>query len=500
MTSKFMAFFLLCALPALPALAQFETSAVLGTITDPSGAVISGARVELRSEETNVVTTAVANANGAFEFFNVRPGRYTISAAAPGFKKAVSEPFTVTVGTRQRADLRLDLGNVEEVVTVSDTVSVVETDTSSRGTVIGSRQAVDLPLNGRAYADLTLLTPGTVQALRGTSIGGARDASYHVNGLRSSYNNFMLDGVDNNAYGTSNQGFSNQVVQLSPDAVGEFRVVTNNFSAEYGRAGGAAIIAAYRSGTNDIHVTAWNFLRNRALNATGFFKPVTGEKPDMKQNQFGIAGGGPILKNRLFYYADYEGLRRRQSELFYSSLPDAAMRRGEFPGVALRNPYDGAPYPDGRVPAALQTQFARKVLADLPAPNRAGTGPLGVGNNFETLGVFDTPDNKWNLKVDQFWNSRFTSFGRYSWRELNAFEPPAIPGPSGGNSNGHVYVRNYSLAAGGTLTLDSASLLEIRLGWTKTEAGKNPVNYREPHIEDTYGIRGISKDPRVGGA
>lgn len=482
-----------------PLPAQFETSTVLGTITDPSGAVVSGARVELRSEQTNVTATTTANSSGAFEFFNVRPGRYTISASAPGFKKAVSEPFAVTVGTRQRADLRLDLGNVEEVVTVSDTVSVVETDTSARGTVIGSRQAVDLPLNGRAYADLTLLTPGTVQALRGTSIGGARDASYHVNGLRSSYNNFMLDGVDNNAYGTSNQGFSNQVVQLSPDAVGEFRVVTNNFSAEYGRAGGAAIIAAYRSGTNDIHVTAWNFLRNKALNATGFFKPVTGEKPDMKQNQFGVAGGGPVVKNRLFYYADYEGLRRKQSQLFYASIPDPVMRRGEFPGVALRNPYDGVPYPDGRVPAALQTAFARKVLSDLPAPNRTGSGPLGVGNNFETLGVFDTPDNKWNLKLDQFWSSRFTSFARYSWRELNAFEPPSIPGPSGGNSNGHVYVRNYSLAAGGTLTLDAASLLEIRLGWTKTEAGKNPVNYREPHIEDAYGIRGISKDPRVGG-
>lgn len=219
------------------AFAQFETSAVLGTVTDPTGAIVSGAQVDLRAEDTGVVRTATTNANGAYEFFNVRPGRYTLSGVAAGFKKAVSQAFTVTVGTRQRVDLQLELGSVEESVTVSEAVSAVEADTSSRGTVIGSRQAVDLPLNGRAYADLALLTPGTVQALRGTSIGGARDASYHVNGLRSSYNNFMLDGVDNNAYGTSNQGFSNQVVQLSPDAVGEFRVVTNNFSAEYGRSG-----------------------------------------------------------------------------------------------------------------------------------------------------------------------------------------------------------------------------------------------------------------------
>lgn len=481
------------------AFAQFETSAVLGTVTDPTGAIVSGAQVDLRAEDTGVVRTATTNANGAYEFFNVRPGRYTLSGVAAGFKKAVSQAFTVTVGTRQRVDLQLELGSVEESVTVSEAVSAVEADTSSRGTVIGSRQAVDLPLNGRAYADLALLTPGTVQALRGTSIGGARDASYHVNGLRSSYNNFMLDGVDNNAYGTSNQGFSNQVVQLSPDAVGEFRVVTNNFSAEYGRAGGAAVIVAYRTGTNRLHFTAWEFLRNKALNAVGFFKPVTGEKPDMKQNQFGISGGGPILKNRLFYFADYEGLRRKLSELMYASLPSAPMRQGEFPGVALRNPYDGTPYPDGRVPASLQTSFARKVLSDLPAPNRPGAGPLGVGNNFETLGVFDTPDNKWNVKLDQFWSSAFTSFVRYSWRERNAFEPPSIPGPSGGNSNGHVYVRNYSLAAGGTWTLNAASLLEMRFGYTVTEAGKNPVNYRDPHIEDAYGIKGISRDRRVGG-
>lgn len=479
--------------------AQFDTSAVLGTITDASGAVIAGASVSLTASETGVVVSTVTNSNGSYEFFNVRIGKYTVSAEAQGFKKAVSDEFTVTVGARQRVALSLQVGEVSEVVTVTEAASVVEADTSSRGTVIGSKQAVDLPLNGRAYADLTLLTPGTVQALRGTSLGGARDASYHVNGLRSSYNNFSLDGVENNAYGTSNQGFSNQVVQLSPDAVGEFRVVTNNFSAEYGRAGGAVINASYRSGNNQFHFTAWEFLRNKVLNATGFFKPRTGEKPDMKQNQFGISGGGPIVKNRLFYFADYEGFRRKQSELAFASLPTQQMREGNYAGVALRNPYDSSPYVNGQVPVGLQTQFARRVLNDLPAPNRTGSGPLGVGNNFETLATFDTPDNKWNVKSDQFWNEKFTSFFRYSWRELNAFEPPAIPGSSGGDSNGFTYVRNYAMALGATFTLSPTSLLEARFGYTLTEAGKNPVNYQLPHIEDEYGIRGIARDERIGG-
>ena len=202
--------------------------------------------------------------------------------------------------------MQLEIGEVTEKVEVTGAALLIETDSSDRGTVIGSQQAVDLPLNGRAYADLALLTPGTSQALKGSLAG--RDASYHVNGLRSSYNNFTLDGIDNNAYGTSNQGFSSQVVQISPDAVGEFKVTTNNFSAEYGRAGGAVINATLKSGTNQFHFSAWEFLRNTELNAVGFFKPQSGEKPNLVQNQFGVAGGGPIVKNKLFFFAEYTAI------------------------------------------------------------------------------------------------------------------------------------------------------------------------------------------------
>ena len=149
---------------------------------------------------------------------------------------------------------------------------------------------MNLPLNGRAYADLALLSPG----VRSSSISTSRDASFNVNGMRSALNNFILDGVDNNSYGTSNQGFSNQVVQVSPDAVEEFKVQTNNFSAEFGRAGGAVINATFRSGTNQFHGTAWEFNRNAALNATGFFKPTQAVKPELDRNQFGGVFGGPL--------------------------------------------------------------------------------------------------------------------------------------------------------------------------------------------------------------
>src|SRR5205085_9697498 len=177
-----------------------------------------------------------------------------------------------SVGARQRVDLSLKAGAVTETVVVSDTAPLLETESSDRGQVINRQQIINLPLNGRAYADLTLLSPGVRRSILNAQESGTRDASYNVNGLRSAFNNFELDGVDNNFYGTSNQGFSNQVVQASPDAVQEFKVQTDNFSAEYGRAGGAVINASLRSGTNQFHGSLYDFVRNTSLNAVGFCK------------------------------------------------------------------------------------------------------------------------------------------------------------------------------------------------------------------------------------
>src|SRR5690349_7280725 len=181
----------------------------------------------------------------------------------------------------------MSVGQVTEKVEVTAAAPLVETDTSQRDQVISGTQMVALPLNGREYSALALLTTGVRQsALNRSTNGTPREGAFNVNGLRSTFNNFLIDGVDNNAYGTSNQGFSNQVMQPPPDAVGEFRVVTNNQSAEYGRAAGATINVSYRSGTNVLSGSAWEFLRDDKLNATGFFKPAAG-KPGINRNQFG---------------------------------------------------------------------------------------------------------------------------------------------------------------------------------------------------------------------
>lgn len=464
---------------------QFETAAVLGTIRDPSGAVVTGAKVTLENLGTGIALSTQSDEAGNYQFLNVRVGNYRVRAEAAGFKVAVAETFSVAVNARQRVDLTLEVGTATESITVMGAAAALETETSSRGTIVSTQQVVNLPLNGRAYADLALLAPG----VRRAAIASSRDASFNVNGMRSSQNNFLVDGVDNNAYGTSNQGFSNQVVQITPDAVQEFRLETNNFSAEFGRAGGAVINAAIRSGTNQFHGAAWEYLRNTALNATGFFKPVQNRKPVLIQNQFGGALGGPVKKEKAFFFADYEGFRRVWRSVTFATLPTLEMRQGIL-GFPVMNPYTGERYMDGVVPAREITRFAREVLNDLPAPNRPG-----LANNFQSEPRGTSQVDKGDIRYDHYFSSKLTGFLRYSHRLMNNFEPPPIPGPSGGNSNADVRVMNWQWAYGGTYTLSPTTLMEFRMGVSQTEGGKFPMFRGTPTIGERFGIPNIPKHP-----
>ena len=288
--------------------AQFDTATVLGTVKDSTGAIISGATVTLKNIETGISVNAQTDDDGNFQFINIKIGNYRISAERQGFSTAVAERVNLTVNARQRVDLTMQPGAVAESVVVTGGVALLETDSSVRGQVVQREQIVNLPLNGRSYANLALLTPGVRESSQNGITTAGREAAFNVNGLRNTVNNFLLDGVDNNAYGTSNQSFSSQVVQLSPDAVQEFKVQTNTYSAEFGRSGGAVINAAYRSGTNQFHGNLWEYHRNAVLNAVGFFKPAGGVKPPLIRNQFGFTFGGPIIKDRTFFFLDYEGL------------------------------------------------------------------------------------------------------------------------------------------------------------------------------------------------
>lgn len=481
--------------------AQFDTATVLGTIRDTNGAIIPSATVKLKNIATGIEASTATDSEGNYQFFNVKIGSYQVTAEAAGFARGNAENVQVTVNARQRVDFSLKAGAVTETVTVTANSVQLETESSDRGQVISKEQIVNLPLNGRSYADLALLSPGVRRSILSAQESGTRDASFNVNGLRSSLNNFVMDGVDNNSYGTSNQGFSNQVVQPSPDAVQEFKVQTNNFSAEFGRAGGAVINASLRSGTNQFHGTLYEYLRNTSLNAVGFFKPTRGVKPTLIQNQFGGTIGGPIVRDKTFFFLNYEGFRRitRTLQGNITTIPTVANRSGIL-NVDVVVPFTfvdangvtrtagtrfnaGTPVP--------MTKFAKSVIDLLPQPINGN-----LTNNYENLPRNQFFNDKGDLKIDHNFNEKTTAFVRLSQRKVNNYEAPTLPGPLfSSNANTFVRVLNQQLAGGVTHNLTSTSVLEFRLGISRTKAGKTPTGVGDPNFK----LPGQPTDARFAG-
>jgi carboxypeptidase family protein/TonB-dependent receptor-like protein len=478
-------------LTASAALAQFDAATVLGTVRDASGAVVPAAKVTLTAVETGISVVRTSSGDGNYEFPAVKPGTFVVTAEKTGFAVALVENVQVQVGARLRVDLQMPVGGLTEKIEVTSARPLVETDSSQRGQVITGDQTRALPLLSREYSALALLTTGVKLAGSSLTTGNTpREGAFNVNGLRSTFNNFLIDGVDNNAYGTSNQGFSNQVMQPPPDAIGEFKVVTNNMSAEYGRAAGATINVNYRSGTNTIHGTGWEFLRDTSMNAAGFFVPVTG-KPALERNQFGGVFGGPILKNKAFFFADYEGLRQTRKVTGFATIATPAQRQGIM-AVDVRDPRTGTVYAAG-TPIPM-TSFASKVFAGLPDANLPGTA-----NNYTTLQEFTADSDKAGGKVDLQFTPGFAMFGRYGFRNLTTYDQPNIPLPSGGAGNGDIYGRNRQLVVGSTWVPSSRSLLEVRFGYSRTEAGKNPPALGSDSAQALFGLAGLPSDSRIAG-
>jgi len=480
-------------LPALQCYGQFESASVLGYVRDTTNAAIPNSTVTLTNVATGIKQTATTDSDGRYEFSSVPIGRYEVATEATGFQRTQTPPFMVTTNARQRVDVALKPGSVNETVTVSSAPTLLETETSSHSTVIGTRQVEDLPLNGRSYADLVLLVPGARKSSIENSGTSSREGSFNINGQRSAFNNYLLDGLDNNNYGTSNQGFANENIPPSPDAVSEFRVETNNYSAEYGRTTGAVINASIRRGTNQFHGRAWDYVRNTSFNAIGPFLAPGATKPKFIRNQFGGTFGGPIWKDHTFFFGDYEGVRQIFNNAnSTSTLPTADQRAGNF-GIPLRNPVTGEDYPTGQVPGSAITPFARAVLDALPLPNQSGTS-----NNFAITPRGIINDDKGDGRIDHTFSDRLSIFGRYSEHRGYIFDPPGIPGRAGGNSNGNVSIQNRDIAGGATWTISPNKLLDVRFGWSRNLGGKFPIGQGQPSMLVENGITdGLPTAPLV---
>ncbi len=482
---------LLCAVvfSSASALAQFDTGSFVGTVHDSTGAVIPGASVTVTNPQTGISVTRVTDASGAWEVPSLHTGAYTVSISHAGFANASARDLTLSVGARQRVDLTLAPAGTAETVEVSGVALQIETESSERGQVITGYESAALPLVSRNYSDLLGLVAGSRQAPTAATTSSinslVRAGSYNINGERSMFNNFLLDGLDNNAYGESNQGFDNQIIAVPPDSVAQFQVVTNNESAEYGRSSGATINVATNSGTNKFHALAYEFIRNTDLNATGFFKPTqTGssgivvpfKKPTFNRNQYGINFGGPILKDRFFFFLDYEGFRQVLKPLSVLTLPTQNELNGILV-VPVKNPLTGKTYAAGQQiptsdinPVSLAIISAFRQVPGLPNTGAPTTGLAQF--DYAVQVPFTDNADKGDLRLDYQQNPATSWFLRVSDRKENALNAPALPLPLDGQTNGKIRVLDQQVTLGFTRLFGTDKVLDARVGLSRTKAGK----------------------------
>ena len=510
--------------------AQVDTGTIQGTVRDNTGAVVPAASVTIRNEGTSFTLSTKTSGSGTYVFPSLRIGKYDVEAEFPGFKKERVTGVELSIQQQLVADFSLAVGDVSSEVEVTAAAALLQTESGSVGQVIGSKSINDLPLNGRNYTFLARLVPGaTVGQPEGRGLNA--NGWFTANGTRPAQNNYMLDGIDNN---TNNVDFlSGAAYVLKPpiDAIGEFKLQTNSFSAEFGRAGGAVLNASLKSGTNQFHGSAWEFLRNDKLDAADFFQNANGQKKGaFKQNQFGASAGGRIFKDKTFFFGDYEGTRIRQGiPLTGLSIPTQAERASGFTDfsdlIALQSgtrtdalgrtyplgtifdpattrsigggKYVRDPFPGNMIPTSRLDPNAVKLLSLFPAPTQGGLyGNYNVNRNSATnVNAFDT-------RVDQYFSTKDQVFARYSWSRSPSFTPPPFTGfaDGGGFNSGDQHVDTQGAALSYTHSFSPTLVNEARAGFNREHTSRvQAFGNDTSNIPGKFGIQGILQTAGNGG-
>jgi hypothetical protein len=487
-------------LDAIPAVAQQETATITGIVRDASGAIVPGATVTVTNIQTNISVKTETDDEGAYVIPSLRPGEYSVSAESAGFPRILRTGVTLQVAQVARIDITLQTGQVTETVEVVGATSLLDTQTSSRGLVIDQRKIVDLPLNGRDYNQLALLSPGVLPGtprLASVNFKGV----LNVNGNRTFNNVFLLDGVDNISYSNSFRGENVQLVQPSIEALQEFKIQTNAYSAEFGRSSGAVVNATIKSGTNTIKGSVYEFLRNDALDANHFFSNAFGTpKPARERNQFGGAIGGPLVRNRTFWFADYEGLRDLEGVPRTRLVPTAAEKAGLFSSVVVD------PFAAGRpafsqnaqgqwvIPRERWDPVGAAIVALIPDPN---VGPT----LYASTPITDTRQDQFDVRIDHQFANTLAFFGRYSFVDTLTFRPAPLPGLAEGSFNdafGSNDNRSQGLALGVTWTASPNLVGDLRFGYSRGDYYTYPPNFGIDGAAEV-GLRNVPNDPAIVG-
>lgn len=454
----------LLTLPAFALLAQSTKAELFGIVRDPGNLPIKNAAVDLENTATGAKLSRVTDHDGRFHFFALPPGSYRISASKKAFATLRRDGIAIRVGDRISLDLELRVGDVSQAVEVTAATPLLQ---SSRGTasfVAEQRRVVSLPLDGRNFVPLIALSPG-VNLPPGSLLP-------RINGSRPRVSEYIYDGIS--------------VLQPEPgqvafypiiDAIEEFRVETNSPSAEYGRSNGGIVMVNQKSGTNQLHGTLFEFLRNEALNARNLFA-AGGPKPRFRRNQYGFVLGGPLQKNKTFYFLDWQGTRLDTGVVRTSTVPTTAQRNGVF-SQPIFDPqstrqtvsgYARDPFPANTIPASRIDPAARAVVGRYPAPNVFAGASEAIANNYRRLGSDTIAQDQFDTRLDRYFGSRHRLFGRYTY--LRDKSVPATPLPDGsgtfpGAFIGETLTRADAVAAEHSWNLASNAVNQIRLGFTR---------------------------------
>jgi outer membrane receptor protein involved in Fe transport len=468
-TSRFLPAALSAVLAFLPAAAsgQGYRARVIGRVADQAGAAVAGAQLTATNVETNVSSSTRSNAEGDYVIPELAPGRYRLSAEAAGYKSFTRRGVTLRVDQTVRIDVSFEAGGIDEQVLVIDEVPVIDTETSALGTVVTNREILDVPLNGRNYLSLAALSPGVAPAAAGAN-------PYNINGARPDYVNYLIDGAPN-----INRRGNEPVASPSLDAIREFKVITNSFSAEYGRLAGGVISVALRGGTNEFRGSLFEFHRNGALDARGFFDA---EGSKLVRNQFGATLGGPVARGRTFFFVGYEGLRNRQGQTQLARVPTPQERAGVF-AAPVRNPFTGRPFAGNTIPAALLDPVALNVLPFIPLPNRGGA------LNFITNGTLREDADGIVVKLDHRFDEANQLTGRFlsnDTRAANPFRSTALPGFGAAREQTR---RQWSLSY--TRALSPTAVNEARFAFVRDDFAERSVNAGR-NTSGEIGIPGVA--------
>ncbi len=501
--------------------AQVNTASLSGFVTDASGAADAGVKVSATNPATGYSRDLQTDGTGFYSFQTMPIGKYTVKVEQQGFS-TVQQDVVLNVGEKGRQDFKLQVGSEQQTVQVEANASLLSPDDASISTIVGLQTIQQTPLYLRNWDDLLRTVPG-VQISRYTQQSGntsaGRTGDFNVNGVHSLQNNFILDGIDNNTFSENVQELSSEASHPSVDTIQEFNVITNPYSAEYGRSPGAVVSVNTKSGANKIHGLLFEYFRNDYFDANDFFSNRNHlRRPENHQNQFGGSLGGPIKTDKLFYFGNYEGTRIHQGVSRITTVPLDNERIGDFSaatgqrvGITYPTIYDPAtgggdptkrqPFMNNQIPANRIDSSVAKLIALFPEPNITNGGLFPEVNNFTRNALLTDSDDNYDARIDWVPNQRDTIFGRYNYSNRTRNLPGNFGGLADGTSTsalGNQIIKSHSFVLGWTHLFSPTVVNDFRFGFLRNFSFAVQQPFSLPQTAGQF-VPGIPSSPQVGG-